>query len=182
MRCVAASAVAAVAIPPVRKQSSHSHSSDAPAARRPAPARRCFQAAGSDAARQRYPCRPSSQFASLRRLTDLEQPDAQLVLLILCVAVTGVLTAPAATAAVPVPSKARAADTSRPDRWIGTGTPRSCTSRAVVRAVAKGGIIRFRCGPDPVRIEMRRTARGGSTPAVASCSTAAVLVTLSGGG
>ena len=72
-------------------------------------------------------------------------------------------------------------DTSHPDRWVGDGTPESCTSRAVVRAVAKGGIIRFRCGPDPVRIEMRRTAK------VVNTSKRVVidgdgLVTLSGGG
>jgi hypothetical protein len=87
----------------------------------------------------------------------------------------------AGVANVKVPRHARAVDTSRPDRWIGTGTPRSCTSRAVVRAVAKGGIIRFRCGPDPVRIEMKRTAK------VVNTSRRVVLdgrglVTLSGGG
>jgi hypothetical protein len=79
------------------------------------------------------------------------------------VALIGSLTASATIAASPVertsatvavPREARAVDTSHPDRWVGTGTPRSCTSRAVVRAVAMGGIIRFRCGPDPVRIEM----------------------------
>ena len=80
-----------------------------------------------------------------------------------------------------MPREARAVDTSHPDRWVGSGTPRSCTSRAVVRAVAKGGIIRFRCGPDPVRIEMRRTAK------VVNTSRRVVLdgrglVTLSGGG
>ena len=50
-----------------------------------------------------------------------------------------------------------------------------------MRAVAKGGVIRFRCGPDPVRIEMRRTAK------VVNTSRRVVLdgrglVTLSGGG
>jgi hypothetical protein len=80
-----------------------------------------------------------------------------------------------------VPRVARAVDTSHPDRWVGNGTPRSCTSRAVVRAVAKGGVIRFRCGPGPVRIEMRRTAK------VVNTSRRVVLdgrgrVTLSGGG
>ena len=103
----------------------------------------------------------------------------QLVVATLCVTLTGALTAPAA--AVPVPREARAVDTSHPDRWIGTGTPRSCTSRAVVRAVAMGGIIRFRCGSAPVRIEMRRTAK------VVNISRRVVLdgrglVTLSGGG
>jgi hypothetical protein len=90
-----------------------------------------------------------------------------------------VLAAPAGK--VEVPREARAVDTSRPDRWVGKGTPGSCTSRAVVRAVARGGVIRFRCGPDPVRIEMRRTAK------VVNTSRRVVLdgrglVTLSGGG
>ena len=58
----------------------------------------------------------------------------------------------------PVPSAARAVDTSHPTRVIGRGTPRSCTSAAVVRAVRAGGIIRFNCGPKRVRIVMKRTA------------------------
>jgi hypothetical protein len=79
------------------------------------------------------------------------------------------------------PHQAHAVDSSRPDRWVGNGTPQSCTSRAVVRAVAKGGVIRFRCGPDPVRIELRQTAK------VVNTSRRVVLdgrglVTLSGGG
>jgi hypothetical protein len=59
----------------------------------------------------------------------------------------------------PVPAEARAVDTSRPDQVIGDGTPASCTSRKVVAAVARGGIIRFDCGPDPVVIRMHATAR-----------------------
>jgi hypothetical protein len=105
----------------------------------------------------------------------------------LCLGLAGALAAaPAASAAersgaaVKVPRDARAVGTAHPDRWVGSGTPRSCTSRAVVRAVAKGGIIRFRCGPKPVRIEMRRTAK------VVNTSRRVVidgrgLVTLSGG-
>lgn len=82
---------------------------------------------------------------------------------------------------VPVPVEARAVDTSDPDRWVGNGTPASCTSRAVVRAVAKGGVIRFRCGPDPVKIVLNQTAK------VLNTSRRVVLdgrgrVTLSGGG
>jgi hypothetical protein len=101
------------------------------------------------------------------------------VLTTLCLALVGFAASPAA--AVEVPRKARAVDTSHPDRWVGTGTPQSCTSRAVVRAVAKGGIIRFRCGPDPVRIELKRTAK------VLNASRRVVLdgrgrITLSGGG
>ena len=60
---------------------------------------------------------------------------------------------------VPVPQAARAVDTSHPDHVIGNGTPSSCTSRKVVRAVARGGVITFRCGPDPVVIAMRATAK-----------------------
>ncbi len=82
---------------------------------------------------------------------------------------------------MPVPKEARAVDTSHPDRWVGDGTPKSCTSRAVVRAVAKGGVIRFRCGPDPVRIEMRRTAKVVNTSRRVVIDGAG-LVTLSGGG
>jgi hypothetical protein len=83
--------------------------------------------------------------------------------------------------AVSVPRDAQAVDSSHPDRWVGSGTARSCTSRAVVRAVAKGGVIRFRCGPAPVRIVMKQTAK------VVNTSRRVVLdgrglVTLSGGG
>jgi hypothetical protein len=82
---------------------------------------------------------------------------------------------------VPVPAESRAVDTSDPDRWVGSGTPASCTSRAVVRAVARGGIIRFRCGPDPVTIVLKRTAK------IVNTSRRVVIdgggrVTLSGGG
>lgn len=59
----------------------------------------------------------------------------------------------------PVPVAGRAVDTRHPDHVIGHGTPAGCTSAAVVRAVAAGGIITFRCGPKPVTIAMTRTAR-----------------------
>ncbi len=59
----------------------------------------------------------------------------------------------------PVPAEARAVDTSRPDHVIGNGTARSCTSKKVVKAVAKGGIIRFKCGQKPVTIRMKATAK-----------------------
>jgi hypothetical protein len=60
---------------------------------------------------------------------------------------------------VPVPAAGRAVDTSRPDHVIGTGTALSCTGADVVRAVAKGGVITFDCGADPVVIAMHRTAK-----------------------
>ena len=67
-----------------------------------------------------------------------------------------------------VPPDGAAVDTSNPDRVIGTGSAVSCTSAAVVDAVARGGVIVFDCGPDPVTIDMTATAKvvnstGGSS-------------------
>ena len=50
-----------------------------------------------------------------------------------------------------------------------------------MRAVAKGGIIRFRCGPDPVTIEMEQTAKVVNTSKRVVIDGGG-LVTLSGGG
>jgi hypothetical protein len=63
------------------------------------------------------------------------------------------------TGHAPIPAEARLVDTSNPTRVVGTGTPASCTSAAVVNAVALGGIITFNCGPNPVTIPMSATAR-----------------------
>ena len=82
---------------------------------------------------------------------------------------------------VPVPKAARAVDTNHPDHVIGNGTPASCTSKKVVRAVAKGGVITFACGPDPVVITMRRTAKVVNTSRRVVIDGGG-LVTLSGGG
>jgi hypothetical protein len=64
---------------------------------------------------------------------------------------------PTGTCAVPL--AAQAVDTSRPAHVIGTGTAASCTSAALVSAVAQGGSIAFNCGPDPVQITMAATAK-----------------------
>ena len=64
-----------------------------------------------------------------------------------------------------VPLAGRAVNTSQPDHVIGTGTPASCTSAAVVNAVAKGGVITFSCGPSPVTIVMHATAKVRNTSA-----------------
>jgi hypothetical protein len=82
---------------------------------------------------------------------------------------------------VAVPPDGQPVDTSRPTRVVGTGTPDSCTSAAVVAAVAAGGIVTFNCGPDPVTITMTATAK------VRNANPVLVLdgggkVTLSGGG
>lgn len=60
---------------------------------------------------------------------------------------------------VRVPKAARAVGTLHPDHVVGHGTPASCTSRAVIRAVARGGVVTFDCGPDPVVIRMRHPAK-----------------------
>ena len=57
-----------------------------------------------------------------------------------------------------VPAEA-AASTAAKTRTIGTGTPASCTSAAVVAAVKLGGVIGFNCGADPVVIQMQATAK-----------------------
>lgn len=74
---------------------------------------------------------------------------------------------------VTLPAEAVPIDTSSPDRVIGSGTPEGCTSRAVVDAVAAGGVITFDCGPDPVTIVMQETAKVVNTSPV---------VVLDGGG
>lgn len=81
-----------------------------------------------------------------------------------------------------VPAEARAVDTSRPTRTIGTGTPASCTSEAVVKAVAAGGIITFDCGPAPVTIRMKATAKVVNSHGPRIVLDGGGKVTLSGGG
>jgi hypothetical protein len=80
-----------------------------------------------------------------------------------------------------VPAAGRPVNTKHPNHVIGHGTPAGCTSAAVVRAVAEGGIITFNCGPKPVTIVMTQTAK------VVNTRHRVVLdgggkVTLSGGG
>jgi hypothetical protein len=60
---------------------------------------------------------------------------------------------------VQVPRAARAVSTRHPNHVIGRGTPATCTSAAVVRAVARGGVITFNCGPRPLTIVMKATAK-----------------------
>ncbi len=58
------------------------------------------------------------------------------------------------TALPEIPAEANEEDTSSPDHVIGDGTPESCTSAAVVDAVAQGGVITFDCGDDPLTIKL----------------------------
>ena len=72
-----------------------------------------------------------------------------------------------------VPAAGQAVVTSHPDHVIGNGTPASCTSAAVIAAVAAGGVITFSCGPSPVTITMT---------AAATVPASGRLVVLDGGG
>ncbi|MBY8849033.1 hypothetical protein [Saccharothrix longispora] len=81
-----------------------------------------------------------------------------------------------------VPPEAAAVDTAGPTRVIGTGTPASCTSDAVVAAVAAGGVITFDCGPDPVTIDMTATAKVRNDTGPRTVLDGGGLVTLSGSG
>ena len=65
---------------------------------------------------------------------------------------------------------------------IGTGTPASCTSAAVVSAVALGGIITFDCGPDPITIMLKATAKISNDTGPDIVLDGGGKVTLSGGG
>ena len=80
---------------------------------------------------------------------------------------------------VPVPAGARAVSTSHADHVIGHGTPAGCTSNKVVAAVQAGGVIRFACGPRPVTIRLKATAKVSNTSRRVVLDGAG-LVTLSG--
>jgi len=67
------------------------------------------------------------------------------------------------------------------DHVVGDGTPGSCSSQAVIQAVAAGGVIAFSCGPHPVIIVMTATAKVRNTSAKVVLDGGG-LVTLSGGG
>jgi hypothetical protein len=56
-----------------------------------------------------------------------------------------------------LPSQTKLVDTSKPTTVVGTGTAASCTFDALNTAVAKGGIITFDCGTDPVTIPVTAT-------------------------
>ena len=97
---------------------------------------------------------------------------------------SGASAAPAfgnATGHFSVPPAGRAADTSHPNHVVGDGNPASCTSAAVVRDVAAGGVITFDCGPRPVTIVMAATASVIKTRHLVVLDGGG-LVTLSGGG
>jgi hypothetical protein len=80
------------------------------------------------------------------------------------------------------PAEAGLEDVSNPTTVVGDGTPASCTSDAVVSAVANGGIITFNCGPDPVTITLNQTAKIFNDTGPEIVIDGGGLVTLSGNG
>lgn len=81
-----------------------------------------------------------------------------------------------------VPLEAGEEDVSNPDTVVGDGTPDSCTSEALVEAVARGGTITFDCGPEPVIITVERTAKVFNDQNPDIVIDGGGKVTLSGGG
>lgn len=81
-----------------------------------------------------------------------------------------------------VPAAAQLEDVSSPTTVVGTGTAASCTADAFVAAVAKGGVITFSCGPDPVTITLTRTAKIYNDTGPKIVIDGGGKVTLSGGG
>lgn len=91
-------------------------------------------------------------------------------------------------AVVSAPAAEGAADTSgvvRPTvagQVVGDGSAASCTSAAVVRAVALGGTITFSCGTAPKRIVMSATAKVRNDASADVVIDGGGLITLSGAG
>jgi len=81
-----------------------------------------------------------------------------------------------------IPTGAGLEDTSNPDHVVGSGTPSSCTSDALVAAVAAGGVITFNCGSAPVSIQMSATAQIYNNAASRTVIDGGGLITLSGMG
>jgi hypothetical protein len=81
-----------------------------------------------------------------------------------------------------VPPQAQAEDVSSPRTVVGNGTPASCTSAAFVSAVARGGVITFDCGKDPVTLTLDETARVFHDTGPRIVIDGGGKVTLSGGG
>jgi hypothetical protein len=58
---------------------------------------------------------------------------------------------------VGLPAEAHPADVSNPTSVVGSGSAASCTFAALAAAVAKGGVITFDCGSEPVTIAVTAT-------------------------
>lgn len=80
------------------------------------------------------------------------------------------------------PAEAALADVSNPRTVVGSGTPASCTGDAFIAAVAKGGVITFDCGPDPITITLTKPAKVVNDTGPDIVIDGGGKVTLSGGG
>ena len=81
-----------------------------------------------------------------------------------------------------IPLDAAAVDTSLPNVVVGDGTAPSCTGEAFIAAVARGGVIRFSCGSEPVVITLDRPAKVINDASPEVVIDGGGLVTLSGAG
>ena len=81
-----------------------------------------------------------------------------------------------------VPAEADLEDTSNPTTLVGDGTAASCTADAFIDAVARGGVVTFDCGPDPITITLDRPAKIYNDTGPRIVIDGGGLVTLSGGG
>jgi len=81
-----------------------------------------------------------------------------------------------------VPADATLEDSSNPTTTVGSGTAESCTGDAFIEAVARGGVITFDCGPEPVVIELDRPAKVVNDSSPEIVIDGGGRVTLSGGG
>jgi len=81
-----------------------------------------------------------------------------------------------------VPADAAPADSSNPTTVVGAGSAASCTADAFIAAVARGGVVTFDCGPDPVTITLGRPAKIVNDTGPEIVIDGGGLVTLSGGG
>jgi hypothetical protein len=86
------------------------------------------------------------------------------------------------TGACAVAAEAQAEDITSPRTVVGTGTRESCTGAAFVDAVARGGVITFNCGPEPVTITLTATAKVVNDTGPKVVIDGGGKVTLSGGG
>lgn len=83
---------------------------------------------------------------------------------------------------VEIPADALPDDSSSPTTVVGDGTPGSCTSKAFVDAVWKGGVVTFACGASPVTITLDAQAEVNNKGARKTVVDGGGKVTLSGGG
>ncbi len=81
-----------------------------------------------------------------------------------------------------IPASAGLEDVSNPTTVVGDGSADSCTGDAFIDAVAKGGVITFDCGDDPVTITLDRPAKVFNDASEEIVIDGGGLVTLSGAG